>query len=115
MLHGKEGVNGSSPLEGLQNPRSREFFVQGDLLFVARAVGMEPFMELSRSREARFVVCDDNLAVWLDGAASTSDLVPSQHGWRNAACLRVDLLCTKEEVTTSKSRVSAVSKPHAKG
>ena len=47
--HGKEGVDGSSPSEGLQNPRSRGFSVQNDLLFVARAVGMEPFMELSRS------------------------------------------------------------------
>ena len=49
---GKEGVDGSSPSEGLQNPRSRGFFVQDDLLLVARAVGMEPFMELSRSRGA---------------------------------------------------------------
>src|SRR6266508_4242235 len=32
----------------------RRFFVQSDLLFVAPAVGMEPFMELSRSRGARF-------------------------------------------------------------
>ena len=47
LLDGKEGVDGSSPSEGLQNPRSRGFFVQDDLLFVARAVGMEPFMELS--------------------------------------------------------------------
>ena len=49
--HGKEGVDGSSPSEGLQNPRSREFSVQDDLLFVARAVGMEPFMELSSSND----------------------------------------------------------------
>ena len=34
----------------LQNPRTRGFFVQDDLLFVARAVGMEPFMELSSKR-----------------------------------------------------------------
>src|SRR6266699_4858066 len=34
----------------LQNPRSWGFFVQNDLLFVVRAVGMEPFMELSRTR-----------------------------------------------------------------
>jgi hypothetical protein len=34
----------------LQNPRSPGFSVQDDLLFVARAVGMEPFMELSRTR-----------------------------------------------------------------
>src|SRR5579885_361655 len=46
-LHGKEGVDGSSPSEGLQNPRSRGFSVQKDLLFVVRAVGVEPFMELS--------------------------------------------------------------------
>ena len=49
--HGKEGVDGSSPSEGLQNPRSRRFSVQNDLLFVARAMGMEPFMELSRSKQ----------------------------------------------------------------
>jgi hypothetical protein len=35
----------------LQNPRSRGFSVQNDLLFVVRAVVMEPFMELSRSRK----------------------------------------------------------------
>ena len=34
----------------LQNPRSRGFSVQDDLLFVVRAVGMEPFMELSSTR-----------------------------------------------------------------
>jgi hypothetical protein len=34
----------------LQSPRSRGFSVQNDLLFVVRAVGMEPFMELSRTR-----------------------------------------------------------------
>src|SRR5579862_3078441 len=32
----------------LQNPRSRGFFVQRDLQAQQRAVGMEPFMELSR-------------------------------------------------------------------
>ena len=47
QLDGKEGVDGSSPSEGLQNPRSRRFLVQNDLLFVARAVGMELFMEQS--------------------------------------------------------------------
>ena len=35
------------------------------MLFVARAVGMEPFMELSRRDRIRFVVCEDNMAVWL--------------------------------------------------
>jgi hypothetical protein len=50
VAHGKEGVDGSSPSEGLQNPRSRGFSVQNDLLFVVRAAGMEPFMELSRTR-----------------------------------------------------------------
>jgi hypothetical protein len=53
--HGKEGVDGSSPSEGLQNPRSRGFSVQDDLLFVVRAVDMEPFMELSRSRVDLFL------------------------------------------------------------
>jgi hypothetical protein len=51
-LDGKEGVSGSSPEEGLQNPRSRGFSVQDDLLFAARAVGMEPFIELSRFGDA---------------------------------------------------------------
>ena len=45
--HGKEGVDGSSPSEGLQNHRSRGFLVQKDLLSVVRAVGMELFMEQS--------------------------------------------------------------------
>jgi len=44
--HGKEGVDGSSPSEGLQNPRSRGFFVQDDLLLTQRAMGMERSMEL---------------------------------------------------------------------
>jgi hypothetical protein len=69
--HGKEGVDGSSPSEGLQNPRSRGLFVQSDLLFGVRAVGMEPFMELSRLREARFVVSEDNLAVAGNGVTSS--------------------------------------------
>jgi hypothetical protein len=47
--HGKEGVDGSSPSEGLQNPRSPGFFVQDDLLLLARTVGMELFMELCRT------------------------------------------------------------------
>jgi hypothetical protein len=62
-LHGKEGVDGSSPSEGLQNPRSRGFCVQNDLLFLARAVGMEPFMELPSTgivprSKSRPSVCD---------------------------------------------------------
>jgi hypothetical protein len=66
--HGKEGVDGSSPSEGFAKaPLSRGFFVQNDLLFVARAVGMEPLMELSRTRRAEFVVCEDNLAVARSG------------------------------------------------
>src|SRR5438132_11962655 len=56
----------------LQNPRSRGFFVQDDLRIELRAVGMEPFIELCRRDEARFVACEDNLAV-----------------------ARVDLLCAK--------------------
>jgi hypothetical protein len=43
----------------LQNPRSRGFLVQDDLLFVARAVGMEPFMELSRTRVDRVCAEDE--------------------------------------------------------
>jgi hypothetical protein len=54
ILHGKEGVDGSSPSEGLQNPRLRGFSVQDDLLFVERAVGMELFMDLSRFRPPLF-------------------------------------------------------------
>jgi len=53
-LHGKEGVNDSSPLEGsAKSPARRGFCVQVDLQRVDFAVGMEPFMELSRRREAR--------------------------------------------------------------
>ena len=41
----------------LATPRSRGFSVQEYLLFVARAVGMEPFMELSRSERRRGETC----------------------------------------------------------
>jgi len=37
----RRGVDGSSPSEGLQNPRSRGFSVQDDLLFVVRAAIFE--------------------------------------------------------------------------
>jgi hypothetical protein len=50
---GKEGVDGSSPSEGLHKSRLTGIFVQKDLLFVARAVGMEPFVELSRGERVR--------------------------------------------------------------
>jgi hypothetical protein len=36
--HGKEGVDGSSPSEGLQDPRSRGFCIQDELLFVAASL-----------------------------------------------------------------------------
>jgi hypothetical protein len=50
-LHGKEGVNGSSPLEGsAKSPARRGFCVQVDLLELDRAVGMELFMKLWRSQ-----------------------------------------------------------------
>ena len=48
-LHGKEGVDGSSPSEGSAKSLLTGIFVQKDLLLVARALGMEPFVELSRS------------------------------------------------------------------
>jgi len=47
---GKEGVDGSSPSEGLQERRTPRFLGQADLLCVELVVGMEPFMELSRSQ-----------------------------------------------------------------
>jgi len=49
---GKEGVDGSSPSEGsAKTPHvgAFSFLVQADLRFVELAVGMEPFMELSRT------------------------------------------------------------------
>ena len=47
--HGKEGVDGSSPSEGSAKvPAHRRFCVQPDLQERQHAVGMEPFMELSR-------------------------------------------------------------------
>jgi hypothetical protein len=45
-FHGKEGVDGSSPSEGLQDARKSAPCVQADLQVQPRAVGMEPFMEL---------------------------------------------------------------------
>jgi hypothetical protein len=47
--HGKEGVSGSSPEEGsAKSAAPRCFSVQPNLHFVARALGVEAFMELSR-------------------------------------------------------------------
>jgi hypothetical protein len=51
-LHGKEGVDGSSPSEGSAKSPLTGIYVQNDLLFIARGVGMEPFMELPRSDKA---------------------------------------------------------------
>ena len=57
-LDGKEGVDGSSPSEGsAKAPHVGAFLVQTDLLFVEHAVGMEPFMELSRSERRRGEAC----------------------------------------------------------
>jgi hypothetical protein len=57
-LNGKEGVDGSSPSEGsAKAPHVGAFLVQTDLLFVEHAVGMEPFMELSRSERRRGEAC----------------------------------------------------------
>jgi len=48
---GKEGVDGSSPSEGSVKSAARpRFRVQSDLLAVERAVGLEPFMELSHQK-----------------------------------------------------------------
>jgi hypothetical protein len=45
----REGVSGSSPEEGsAKSAARRRFSVQPNLHFVARAVGVEPFMEISR-------------------------------------------------------------------
>ena len=44
-----EGVDGSSRQGACETP-AHGFSVQNDLLFVARAVGMEPFVKLSRTR-----------------------------------------------------------------
>ena len=46
-LHGKEGVDGSSPSEGSAKPRKSGLCcLRLTLLLVDRALGMEPFMEL---------------------------------------------------------------------
>ena len=45
----------------LQKRRSRGFSVQKNLRTTQRAVGMEPIMELSRSRGVRFVAYGGNL------------------------------------------------------
>jgi hypothetical protein len=50
-LHGKEGGRRFESGRGLcKSAGNRRFLVQADLLVVERAVGMEPFMELSRRR-----------------------------------------------------------------
>jgi hypothetical protein len=80
----------------LQNPRSRGFSVQKNLRKTQRAVGMELFMELSRSREVRFVTCEGNLA----------GLACCMAPWLSniATCFRVDLLCAEEEVEWGRCR-----------
>src|SRR5713101_7952394 len=50
--HGKEGVDGSSPSEGLQNPCSRGFCVCVQSVHSPLRAWMEPFMELSRRERA---------------------------------------------------------------
>jgi hypothetical protein len=50
---GKEGVDGSSPSEGSATVQHVAFCVRPDLQGRQRAVGMEPFMELSRSERRR--------------------------------------------------------------
>jgi hypothetical protein len=52
-LDGKEGVDGSSPSEGSTKLPLTGFFVQNNLLSTQSAVGMEPVMELCRSRVER--------------------------------------------------------------
>src|SRR5712671_2699706 len=58
--HGKEGVDGSSPSEGLcKSPAHGDFPFRTTCTSSHVRVGMELFMELSRSRRARIVVCED--------------------------------------------------------
>ena len=45
--HGKEGVDGSSPSEGLQIPRTPALSLQPELQRQRRAVGLEPFISSS--------------------------------------------------------------------
>jgi hypothetical protein len=50
-VDGKEGVDGSSPSEGsAKAPHFGAFLFHLELLIVERAVVMEPFMEISRTR-----------------------------------------------------------------
>ena len=50
---GLEGVDGSSPSEGFAKAPQIALVVQTDLLQSQRAVGMEPFMELSSQERPR--------------------------------------------------------------
>jgi hypothetical protein len=53
-VHGKEGVDGSSPSEGsAKAPHVGAFAFRFTLQVWQRAVGMEPFMELSCSERCR--------------------------------------------------------------
>ena len=94
--HGKEGVDGSSPSEGLQNPRSRGFFVQNNLLFVVRTVGMEPFMELSRTRVDLFRAKEE--VGGRETPADVSEYASSVARKANASCkqLRDGQLCAAQ-------------------
>jgi hypothetical protein len=51
--HGKEGVDGSSPSEGSAKAPFVGAFSSGQLAGSAAWVGMEPFMELLRSKRLR--------------------------------------------------------------
>jgi hypothetical protein len=75
-LHGKEGVDGSSPSEGsAKSPLTGifRFSVQADLLLVERAVGMEPFMELPRSRVPARAAHSRFVPILLGGGARLSE------------------------------------------
>jgi hypothetical protein len=78
-LHGKEGVDGSSPSEGFSKTAAqRRFLVQSDLLFVERAVGMEPFMELSRTRRRLRLVASGLSRYHLSALSRLSSVVLSR-------------------------------------
>jgi len=91
--HGKEGVDGSSPSEGLQNRRSPGFSVQNDLLFVVRAVGMEPLMELSCTRLDLFRAEEEVEGSENGGSAKAAGrhAAPSRRSWTSSS-LRISKL-----------------------
>src|SRR5205823_5108999 len=70
----------------LQNPRSRGFFVQDDLLFVVRAVGMEPlYGAFAHGSRLRPRLRGGRMATTADECAAPAHRACVSFSWSNVA------------------------------